>query len=100
MKKEEANKNDNSFGVCSVVFGIFSILSTFLPMGVFYGVILGVLGLIFARKQNNFSQNNWSKKGKSLSIVGLVLSLIFLIFFLWLGNNPEILSQLQQYGSY
>lgn len=100
MKKEEINKSDNSFGVCSVIFGIFGILSTFLPMGVFYGVILGVLGLIFARKQNNISQNRWSKNGKVLSIISLVLSLIFLIFFLWLGNNPEFLSQLQQYGSY
>ena len=95
MKKEEMLRGDNSFGVCAVIFGIFSILFASL-----FGVIFGVLGIIFARKQNNVSDNNWSRKGKILSIIGLILSLIVLLLSLWLGSNPEILAKLQQYGSY
>ncbi|MFH1271199.1 MAG: hypothetical protein ABII03_06210 [Nanoarchaeota archaeon] len=86
MKKE-----DNSFGVASVILGIFSILSAYPPL---HGIILGVIALIFGIKQQKLSPNKWGRRGKVLAIIGIVISVLFFIALFWLSQNPEILSQL------
>ena len=91
MAKEVVRNNDNSFGTASVILGIFSILLSSPPL---YGLVLGIISLIFANKQNKQHKNNWSKAGKILSIIGIVLSIIFFIFILWLQKNPDIYSKL------
>ncbi|MBU0467239.1 MAG: DUF4190 domain-containing protein [Nanoarchaeota archaeon] len=77
MKKEAAKKQtsaDNSFGIASVVLGIFSIVFASVN-----GVILGIIGLIFAVKQQKRAPNSWAKSGKILSIIGIILSIVVLI---------------------
>jgi protein-S-isoprenylcysteine O-methyltransferase Ste14 len=92
MKKGD----DNSFGVASVVLGILSIVFSSPPLN---GLILGILGFIFAKKQQNRNPNIWSRRGKILSIIGMILSVVFLIFLAWIAKNPEYLDQLAQYGA-
>ena len=84
MPKEET-KNNNC-GLVAVILGILSILFA----GV-NGMILAIISLVFASKQN--PQNIWSKRGKLLAIIGLILSVVTLIAFAWLSQNPEILAK-------
>lgn len=75
MKKEASGAValDNSFGVASVILGILSILllST-------NGVILGVIALIFANKQRNKHETSWSRAGRILSIIGIIVGIILI----------------------
>lgn len=76
--KKEAKKTehsyDNSFGVAAVVLGILSIV-----FASFYGLILSIIALVFANKQNARQKNSWSKAGKILAIIGIILSVITII---------------------
>lgn len=94
MEKEELKKpEDNSFGVCAVIFGILSIV---LSSGNGIGITLGVIGLIFGVKQKKIRKNGWSKTGLILNIIGILLGIVFLIYTVtYIINNPELISQLQ-----
>jgi len=97
MKKGVVSKTDNnSFGVASVILGIFSVLFAYPPL---YGLILGVTALVFAKKQRNRAANSWSKAGKILSIIGIILSVLLFIALLWITQNPELMGQLGGYGN-
>ncbi len=86
MKKEE----DNSFGVAAVVIGILSIVSGSLP-----GIVLGVIGVIFSKKQNKIMANKWSKSGFLLGVIGIILGIaLFIASFYLLSKNPGLFSQL------
>ena len=92
---KEVVKDNNSYGTASVILGIFSVLFSSPPL---YGVILGVISLMFANKQNKHHKNSWSKAGKILSIIGIILSVLFFIFILWSQKNPEFYTKLLQGG--
>ena len=95
MKKEENQKssNDNNCGVVSVVLGILSII---LLAGNGIGIIIGIIGLIFGKKQEKTSKNKWSRAGITLNIIGIILGIILLIVFIYLVlNNPELMAQIQ-----
>jgi hypothetical protein len=90
VKREESHKTDNnSYGVASVVLGILGLLSM-LPL---YGIILGIVALVFAGKQKKIQKNGWSKAGKILGILSIILNILAWIFFAWLIKNPEYLAQ-------
>ena len=88
---KEVVKDNNSYGTASVILGIFSVLFSSPPL---YGVILGVISLIFANKQNKAHKNGWSKAGKILSIIGIILSIVFFIFILWVQKNPDVYAKM------
>jgi hypothetical protein len=83
MPKEE-NVRENSFGLMSVTLGIISIVLTNLP-----GLILGIVALVFAFKQEKISINNWSKAGKILSIIGIILTIIAIALNMYFFYNSE-----------
>ena len=88
MKKEESKltSNDNSFGVASVVLGILSILLASLN-----GIILGIIALVFSQKQTAISANKWSRAGKILSIIGIIVGILTLVLIiLGITQNPEL----------
>lgn len=93
MKKEvKQSAQDNSFGVASVVLGILSII-----FASFNGLILSVIALIFANKQRKINANKWSKAGKILGIIGLVISIALIVLIIvGLATNPDLLSSLPQ----
>ena len=93
MSKEETKTKDNSFGVAAAVLGILSIISSFIPI---IGLILGIISLIFGIKQKNIMRNRWSKAGIILSIIGIILAIIIWASAIYLLNNSEFISQLQQ----
>jgi hypothetical protein len=91
MKKEEVRKpiHNNSFGLASAILGILSVMS-YAP---FYGVVFGIIALVFAKKQNHHSKNGWSRAGKILAIIGIILNIVYMVLLYWLSRNPDILAQ-------
>lgn len=88
---KEVNTKDNSFGIASAILGILSIV--FLS---FQGLVLGIIGLVFAFKQNNILPTKWSRTGKILSLIGTILSILVLILvIIGLKSNPELLANLR-----
>ncbi len=73
MAKEAENKT-NDFGLASVILGILSILFASAP-----GLLLGVIGIIFAQKQKKHFKNKWAQWGLILSIIGIILSIVVLV---------------------
>ncbi|MFS0764224.1 MULTISPECIES: DUF4190 domain-containing protein [Peribacillus] len=84
-------KRSNSKAIVSLIMGV---LSLFIP---FVGIILGILGLIFASKSKQEikltgeSGDGLVTAGKVCSIVGIILNvlviLIFLVFFYFTVNT-------------
>ena len=92
MPKEEINKiKDNSFGTAAVVLAILSItFSTAIAK------ILGINGLVFAKKQKNIMKNSWSKVGIILNIIGIILGIaVFTFALINFLKNPQFLAQFQ-----
>jgi vacuolar-type H+-ATPase subunit I/STV1 len=58
------------------------------------GVILGIIALVFAVKQQKLSRNVWGRRGKILAIVGIILSIIVIAVNIYIAQNPEVLTQL------
>ena len=73
-----------------LVFGIISIV-TCCCYGII-GLIFGIVGLILANKATNLYAINPSnyegynnvKLGKTLSVIGIVLNILVIIFFIWI----------------
>ncbi len=93
MKREvEKVSLDNSFGVASVVLGILSILFT--P---FNGIILGIISLIFSKKQEKTNSNKWSRAGRILAVIGIILGAVLAILIIvGIKLNPSLFSNFQQ----
>ena len=90
MKKEETKQHDNSFGIAAVVLGIVSIVLASLN-----GLLLAIVALVFASKQQKINANRWGKNAKILAIIGIILSILAVAFSFWIAKNPQILSGLQ-----
>ena len=73
-----------------LVFGIISIV-TCCCYGII-GLIFGIIGLVLANKATNlyaidpsiYEGYNNVKIGKTLSIIGIVLNILVVIFFIWI----------------
>lgn len=62
--------------ITSYILGILSIVASFfLPL---MGLIIGLIGVYQAKRQ----ENDLSKRGKKLSIIGIILSIIFLVLYI------------------
>lgn len=78
MVDKEIKHHDNSCGVAGVILGILSIALFWIPI---VGVVLGIVGVIFAYKQNKLMPNKWSKAGLWICWIGLILSALWTIFY-------------------
>jgi vacuolar-type H+-ATPase subunit I/STV1 len=96
MKK--GAEEHNSFGVAGVTLGILSIV-----LGLFVnplvGIILGVIGLVFSKKQHQQESTKWSRAARTLSIIGIVAGVVVLILSVvasyYFAQNPDFLASLQ-----
>lgn len=92
MQKEGGS---NSAGTASVILGILSIA---LGIGLYgigapVGIALAILALIFALVQKKSSNNNWAKWGIILSIIGIIINVLILI---WIASIIlELTKQIQ-----
>lgn len=89
---DKKGDNLNSFGIAAVILGILSIVSTLGQIAP--GVLLGIVGIVFAIKQKRVSKNSWSKAGLILSILGIILNIVALLvsvyyIFPYLNNLPS-----------
>jgi len=87
MSKEESN----NCGLIGVIFGILAIL-----FASAYGLVMGIVGIVFAYIQRKHAPNKWSKAGMILNIIGIILSIGMLIFTIYLTMKNPQLQQLQQ----
>ena len=93
-KQVSSRSMDNSFGIASVALGITGLFSS-------GGLILAIIALIFAKKQEKISSNKWSNAGKILGIIGIILGIILIIsLVIKAKQNPELFTQFlqQNYG--
>ena len=67
---------DNSFGISSLIMGIFAFLFSMLFPG--FSILLGLLGIFFSVKQFNLARNSWAAWGMVLSVAGLLISAILI----------------------
>ncbi|MBI2043996.1 hypothetical protein HYT24_01395 [Candidatus Pacearchaeota archaeon] len=66
-------KGGHDFSEVAYIFGVISIVMAFVsPVG---GVIFGILGLVYSKKQ----KSDLSEKAKNLSIIGIIIAVIMLI---------------------
>ncbi len=84
-------EGENSCGVAAVVLGILSITISSLN-----GVVLGIIGLAFALKQKKVHANAWSKWGKILNSIGIIVGVILFITALWFFYSSNQLPQAAQ----
>jgi len=80
--KEEVNEKkhgDNSCGVVGVVFGILSLVFIIIPV---MGPILGIIGVIFAYRQNKASPNKWAKAGLWMCWIGIVVGTVWSVYYI------------------
>ncbi len=95
MKKESGHEDtpkhiDNSFGVAAVVLGTVGITSSAIG-----SLILGIVALVFATKQQKKTPNSWGKAGKILSIISLAIGIITIILIIHnYIKNPLAYNQL------
>ncbi len=77
-----AGNKSTGFGIASLVLGIVSIVFCWVPV---VGLVSGILGIIFSVKQRKISQNGIAIAGLVTSIIGLVLSALYSIFWVFFG---------------
>jgi|TARA_Y100000034_G_scaffold74012_1_gene88972 uncharacterized membrane protein len=82
-------KKEENFSEVSYMFGIMSIVFAFFTPLV--GVIFGIIGIIQSKKQ----KTPLSEKGKKLSIIGMIISVVLfitliVITYLKIGINPLV----------
>jgi uncharacterized membrane protein HdeD (DUF308 family) len=93
-KAGEKQSRDNNFGVVGVTFGILSIIFSSAM-----GLVIGIVGLVFAMKQKKKHSNKWSKNGIVLNIVGIILGIAFMIFAITQAIiDPGLFSQFKDLG--
>jgi heme/copper-type cytochrome/quinol oxidase subunit 2 len=82
-------KKEGDFSEVSYVFGIMSVvLAFFTPLA---GFIFGIIGIVQSKKQ----KTPLSEKGKKLSIIGVIISIVLFITliaiaYFKIGINPLI----------
>lgn len=94
MKKE-----DNSSGVASVILGLVSLsfaLSILPSIFSLSGLFLGVIGLVFGMKQRKAFPSKWSTWGIALSILGIAINTVLLVFLIM--TIAQTLAELQSSG--
>jgi hypothetical protein len=75
-KKEVATKKSGGeFGASGFTLGVLSI-----PFAGYFGVVIGIVGLVFCVIQQKKKKTSLGKWGIVLNIVGLVLSVAFIIY--------------------
>jgi uncharacterized membrane protein YkgB len=75
-------EKSNAMGVTSLVLGIVSVVFCWVPI---LGLASGIVGLILAIKQKKLAPNGIATAGLIISIVGLVFSGIYNIFWMFFG---------------
>lgn len=72
MKKDE-------YGKWSLVFGVLSIVLFWMST---LGIVFGILAIIFSDFQKKIQDTENARAGKITGIVGLILSGLYLLFFI------------------
>lgn len=74
-----SENKSNGYGIASLVLGIVSIISSWMPV---VGLVSGILGICFYAQQRKISSNGIATGGLVTSIIGLVFSALYGLFWL------------------
>ena len=66
-----------AWGIVGLIMGISSIVFAFIFS--FFGIILGILVIIFSVKQKRVAPNGVATGGLVTSIIGLIFSVLFIL---------------------
>jgi len=83
MKRGESIVKGNSFGASGFTLGVLGVLS----LGGLIGVILSVIGFTFCLIQQLKKPTKLGKAGIIVSILGIILSLLWIFVFAPLANT-------------
>jgi len=72
----QAPASDNKWGVASLVCGILGIVIPYI------GLILGILAIVFSRKQKKIQPNGLATAGFVLGIIGVVIYTVLFLFMI------------------
>lgn len=73
MKREM----ESNLGFMSAIFsGIGLVLAVFTPLP---GIVLSIIGIVLASKQDKIGKDKWSKMGRKYGIIGIVVGVIMII---------------------
>lgn len=75
-----------ALAVCSLVFGIIGLLTSFLFIGGVLGIVGAVCGVVHQRR---FEKGGMAAMGTALSVVAMVVAVGMGGFVLWMVNRPE-----------
>ena len=96
MKKSEGQPKINR-GLIAFTLGILSIAFSNSPV---LGIVMGIVGIYFARVQHKQGMTEFSRLGNILSIIGIIVSALLLIALgIMFLTNPEFLAQVQAVGA-
>ncbi|MAE49719.1 hypothetical protein CMI48_02710 [Candidatus Pacearchaeota archaeon] len=74
-------EGSSNAAIASVILGVISIVfSLSVLFGQGAGIALGIIGFIFALVARNDANKKWANWGLALSIIGIALNLIILIY--------------------
>lgn len=71
-------KATSGSAITSLVLGIIGVIINFIP---YIGATVNVIGLVFGVRANKISKSGIGTAGFILSLIGLVLSVLFFIYF-------------------
>lgn len=73
-------KTGNGFGIAALVLGIIGLLAGLIPViGIFIGIPLGILALIFGIVAAVSSKNRVNNAGKGTGITGIILGILAIV---------------------
>ncbi len=75
------------YGIASFILGLISIVFSWVPV---LGFVCSILGIVFFAKQRKIKPTGLATAGIVLSIIGLVISVFYNLFWLVLGSVTTV----------
>ncbi|MBS3071939.1 DUF4190 domain-containing protein [Candidatus Pacearchaeota archaeon] len=91
--KKEGTSSDNKYGFASFILGLFTVIFFFT---VIPPLIMGITGTVFSLIQIKKKNNKWALAGLILSIIGIILAVILLIFFVKMISTTSLIIECSQ----
>ncbi len=81
MNDITSSENSKVMGILSLVFGIIAIVISWLPMGRFIVIVLGIAAIVLGGMEIGRVNKNLSEKSiKNMAITGIVLGSLAIVF--------------------
>ena len=93
-KKEEMGEGHHA-GLLGWSFSLIGLISAIIP---YLGLVLPIVGTILSVRQSKLNRTEWSRVGKILGIVGIIISIVVTVVYTYLIINAAQLLLQQNLG--